>query len=117
MLGVKVMMVYLVVFVFIVFDVATGVLKGIYNGKVNSSCLRKGMVRKFTEMLTLFGCNLLQEGIYYFDFGFSPTLLVPMGVYICTMEMVSIIENICEIIPDFKTFFEPYLEKLKDKDK
>ena len=110
------MLIFLCVFVFISFDVVTGILKAIYTVKVNSSCLRKGMIRKFTEMLTLFGCKLFEESVYYFDFGFSPTLAVPMTVYICTMELVSIIENLCEIIPEFKLFFSPYLEKLKGSD-
>ncbi len=111
------MTVYLIVFLFICFDVLTGVMKALYNGKVSSGCLRKGMIRKFSELVILFGCDLLQYTMVYYDLGLQFSIFKPMGGYICVMEFVSIVENICEIVPQFNTFFEPYLAKLQKGEK
>lgn len=115
--GCKRLIVYLIVFLFICFDVLTGFMKALYNGKVSSGCLRKGMIRKFSELVILFGCDLLQYTMVYFDLGLQFSIFKPMAGYICVMEFVSIVENICVVVPQFKVFFEPYLAKLQDGEK
>lgn len=107
---------YLVVFGFICFDVLTGVLKAFYNGVVNSSCLRRGLIHKFTELLTLVGCGLIEYTANYYEIGNIPDLVSAFAIYICVMELISIIENLSEINPILSGFFKPYLEKLKRGD-
>ena len=48
--------------------------------------------------------------------GFELPLLNVVSVYICTMELISIVENICEVNPQMYALFSPYLKKLKQKD-
>lgn len=105
---------WLIVFCFIIFDVISGVLKALTIGNVSSKCLRIGLIHKFTELLTLFGTQLLELGIAYLDITIIPPLFKPFTGYICLMELVSIIENLSEINPILKGFFSPYLEKIKE---
>lgn len=107
---------YIVVFGFICFDVITGILRAIYKGVVNSVCLRKGLIHKFTEILTLVGCGLIDYSADYYDIEKFPNLVSAFAIYICTMEIISIIENLSEINPVLSGFFNPYLEKLKKGD-
>ena len=107
---------WVIVLTFIIFDVVTGLLNAWYHGKLNSICLRHGLIHKFTELLTLFGCNLLEYAIDYLDYSIIPPLFKPFAIYICGMELLSIIENLSELNPDLNNFFKPYLEKLKDGD-
>lgn len=107
---------YVVVFGFIVFDVVTGIIRAIYTGNVNSSCLRKGLMHKFTELLTLVGCSCINYIAGYYHIGNMPDLVSAFSVYICTMELISIIENLSEVNPILSSFFKPYLEKLKKGD-
>ena len=107
---------YVVVFGFICFDVATGILKAFYIGSVNSTCLRKGLIHKFTELLTLVGCGCIDYVVGYYHIANMPDLVSAFSIYICGMELISIIENISEINPILSGFFRPYLEKLKKGD-
>lgn len=104
---------YIVVFGFICFDVVTGILKAIYKGIINSSCLRKGLIHKFTEILTIAGCGMIDYIANYYEIEKFPDLISAFAIYICTMELISIIENLSEINPTLSGFFKPYLEKLK----
>lgn len=107
---------YAIVFGFICFDVITGIIKSFYNGNVNSSCLRKGLIHKFTELLTLVGCGGINYLACYYHIGNIPDLVSAFGIYICTLELISIIENLSEVNPILSGFFKPYLEKLKKGD-
>lgn len=104
---------YIVVFSFICFDVVTGILKAVYKGIINSQCLRKGLIHKFTEILTLVGCGLIDYSADYYGIDKFPDLVSAFSIYICTMELISIIENLSEVNPVLGGFFKPYLEKLK----
>lgn len=110
------MFTWIIVLSFIIFDIITGLLNAWNKGKLNSTCLRQGLIHKFSELLTLFGCNLLEYAINYLDYSIIPPLFKPFTIYICGMELLSIIENLSELNPDLNNFFKPYLEKLKDGD-
>lgn len=105
--------IYIVVGIMIIFDVATGLMKALYNRDVNSTILRQGLFHKLSEIITVAGCGLLDYGTHYIDFGFEIKILRPVAIYICVMELISIIENICEVNEPLKKFFKPYLEKLR----
>ena len=107
------MKIYIVVAVFILFDIITGVIKALYKDGLNSTALRKGLFHKLSEIVTVAGCGLLDYGTHYIDFGFEVPILKPVATYICIMELVSIIENICEVNSPLRKFFSPYLDKLK----
>lgn len=101
---------------FIVFDIITGFVKALYHKDVDSSMLRKGLFHKLSEFLTLVGSFLLNYVADYINLGFELPLLNVVSVYICTMELISIVENICEVNPQMYALFSPYLKKLKKKD-
>ena len=106
--------IYIVVAAFILFDIITGIIKALYHEGINSTKLRKGLFHKLSEIVTVGGCGLLEYGTHYVDFGFDVPVLKPVATYICVMEFVSIIENICEVNEPLRKLFMPYLSKLKD---
>lgn len=107
--------VYITVGIFILFDIATGILKALKNEGLNSTYLRQGLFHKLSEVLATIGAGLLEYGIKYVNLGVDIPVLDVVAVYICSMELVSIIENLCEVNPALGKLFKPYLEKLKDK--
>ena len=106
------MKVYIIVGCFILFDIVTGILKALYKGKLNSTLLRKGLFHKLSEIIAVVGSGLLQYATTIVDFGVNVPLLPIVSVYICLMELVSIIENLCVVNPKLKKLFSPYLEKI-----
>ena len=106
---------YIVVSAFIIFDIVTGIIKALYQGGLDSTKLRKGLFHKLSEIVTVGGCGLLEFGSGFVDFGFDIPVLKPVATYICIMEFISIIENICEVNEPLRKFFMPYLSKLKNE--
>lgn len=107
----------LIVIGFIIFDVITGILKSINKGNLNSTELRKGLIHKTSEILAVAGSALLEYVCAYIEFGVELPLIGAVSVYICLMELISIIENLSEVSPLLKKLFGPYLEKLKAHEK
>lgn len=107
--------IYIVVGAFILFDIITGIIKALYQDGLDSTKLRKGLFHKLSEIVTVGGCGLLEYGTHYVDFGFDVPVLKPVATYICIMEFISIIENICEVNEPLKKLFMPYLSKLKQE--
>lgn len=108
--------VYIVVLCFILFDVITGIIKGIYTKKLNSTVLRQGLFHKIAEIITVFGTGLMQFGMVYVDLGVDIPLLPVVSSYICIMEIISIMENLAQVNSTVGRLFNPYLEKLKQKE-
>lgn len=109
------MKVYVVVCGFIVFDVITGITKALYKEGLNSTYLRKGLLHKLSEILAVIGCCLIEYAGDYVNLGIDLPILNGVAIYICMMELISIIENICAVNPHLAKLFNPYLEKLKEK--
>ena len=108
--------VYITVGVFILFDILTGFVKGLYKEGINSTYLRQGLFHKLSEVLAVVGSGLLEYGLGYVELGIDIPVLKVVAVYICTMELVSILENLAEVNPALGKLFKPYLQKLKEKD-
>lgn len=106
---------YFIVLGFILFDILTGFIKATYQGNYNSSEMRKGGLRKLTEILSVILSGLLEYVVAYIDLGVNVPLLGVVSAYIAIMELISILENICVVSPTLSNLFEPYLEKLKEK--
>ncbi len=104
---------YIVVLLFILGDIITGVIKALYNEGLNSTVLRKGLYHKLAEIITLVGAGLIDYTADYIELGFSTHVYNYVACYICLMEIVSIIENLSEINPALNSLFKPYLEKIK----
>lgn len=108
--------VYITVGVFILFDILTGIIKALYKEGLNSIYLRQGLFHKLSEVIATVGAGLLEYGARYIDLGIEVPVLSIVAVYICVMELVSILENLAEVNPHLAKLFKPYLEKLKEKD-
>lgn len=107
----------IVVLVFIIFDIITGIVKALYQEGLNSTLLRKGLYHKLSEVLTIFGSWLIEYSFDYINLNIDVPVLEGVAVYICIMELVSILENLAEINPSLAKLFKPYLEKLKGSEK
>lgn len=106
---------YIVPFVLICFDFLTGFIKAIYNKKLDSTILRKGLFHKLAELLALIGCGSVDYAINFIDLPLDLPLLPSIAIYICIMEIISCCENLCELNPALNNFFAPYLQKLKNE--
>lgn len=107
------MAVYVVVGVFILLDIITGIIHALYKGEMNSTKLRKGLYHKLSEVIATGCAGLYEYGAVYFDLGFELPVLKAVAAYICMMEFVSISENLAETNPTLRKLFAPYLSKLK----
>ena len=108
---------YFVVLGCIIFDIITGIIKALANEGLNSTILRKGLFHKLSEVLSMIGAGLAEYGAQYLELGINVPLATAVCTYICIMELISIIENICEVNPGMAKFFKPYLNKLKNEEK
>lgn len=106
---------YITVAAFILFDIITGIIKALYKEGLNSTFLRKGLFHKLSEILAVIGSGLLEFGIQYVNLGIEIPVLGVVTVYICSMEFVSIAENLAEVNPALAKLFKPYLEKIKNE--
>lgn len=104
---------YIAVACFILFDIITGIIKALYNEGLNSTYLRKGLFHKLSEVIAIIGSGLLEYGMNYIELGVELPVLNVVAIYICSMELVSILENLGEVNPALGKLFKPYLEKLK----
>lgn len=98
---------------FICFDVLTGFLKAAKNKNWNSTPLRKGMYNKAGEFLTMIAAYGLEYAAVELNLGWDIPAAGAAIAYVCIMEGVSIMENLCELSPGLRKLFGPYLEKLK----
>lgn len=98
---------------FIAFDIVTGLLKAMHNGNISSSVLREGLFNKMAEILALIGSYGLEIACVYMEFPFDVPVCGAVAIYICLMELISCIENLCAVNSSLCKLFEPYLAKMK----
>lgn len=103
----------IIVLGFIVFDVVTGLIKAGYNGDYNSAIMRQGGFHKSMEVMAMAVAYFVEHAIVYINIGVDVPAVPAVTVYICIMELISILENICAVNPQMCALFKPYLDKLK----
>ena len=103
----------IIVLGFIVFDVVTGLIKAGYNGNYNSAIMRQGGFHKSMEVMAMAVAYFVEYAIVYINIGVDVPAVPAVTVYICIMELISVIENICAVNPQMCALFKPYLDKLK----
>ena len=89
----------IVVFGFIAIDCTTGIIKAVKNKKFTSSIMREGLFHKIGNILAVLLGIYVDYAMSIIDFGVNVPIAIPICVYISTMELGSIIENIGEINP------------------
>lgn len=103
----------IIVLGFIVFDVVTGLIKAGYNGDYNSAIMRQGGFHKSMEVMAMAVAYFVEYAVVYINIGVNVPAVPAVTVYICIMELISILENICAVNPQMCALFKPYLDKLK----
>ena len=98
---------------FISFDVLTGLIKAFKENGYNSTIMREGGYHKSMEIIAVVGAYLLEYAIKYVELGINVACVNVVVAYICIMEFISILENMCAVNPELCALFKPYLEKLK----
>lgn len=102
--------------IFILFDIITGLLKAWHNKQIDSTVLRQGLFNKLSEIIAVAFSAFLEYGSAQIHIGIELPVVAVVASYICLMEFISVIENLCEINPRLSKFFSRYLQKAKEKE-
>lgn len=81
-------------------DIITGIISGFKNKDIQSAKLRDGLFKKVGFILCYFVAWLVDTQGDKVGFQISVQILPIIIIYVCTTELISILENICKINPD-----------------
>lgn len=90
----------IVALVFNALDLVTGIITAIKNKDIQSSKLRDGLFKKVGFVLCYFVAWLIDTQGELIGFKLGTNILPIIILYVCTTELVSILENISKINPD-----------------
>lgn len=90
----------IVVLLFIVLDVVTGIIKAVMKKELNSTVMRNGLFHKSAFLLAIAFAYACEYGMMFLDLGFTMPIVAAVCIYICLTETVSILENLGEINPE-----------------
>lgn len=93
-------MVYLIVGVFIVLDILSGIIKAYKEKGYDSTIMREGLYHKCGTIICVVLGVLVDYTQTIVDIGVTMPVANAICVYIILMECCSIMENICAINPD-----------------
>lgn len=90
----------IIALIFNAIDIVSGLIAGIKNKSIQSSKLRDGLFKKVGFIFCYGLAWLIDTQGYLVGFKIGVEILPIIILYVCTTEVVSIIENICKINPD-----------------
>jgi toxin secretion/phage lysis holin len=90
----------IIALIFNALDLITGFITAVKNKDIQSAKLRDGLFKKVGFMLCYFVAWLVDTQGTIIGFQFGVSILPIIILYVCTTELVSILENICKINPD-----------------
>lgn len=90
----------IIALVFNALDLITGIITAVKNKDIQSSKLRDGLFKKIGFILCYFVAWLIDTEGSMIGFSLGTPILPIIILYVCTTELVSILENICKINPD-----------------
>lgn len=90
----------IIALVFNALDLITGIIAAVKNKDIQSAKLRDGLFKKVGFMLCYFVAWLVDTQGTRIGFQFGMPILPIIILYVCTTELVSILENICKINND-----------------
>lgn len=90
----------IIALVFNAIDIISGVISAVKNKSLESSKLRDGLFKKIGFIICYLVAWLIDTQGYRIGFNVGVNVLPIIILYVCTTELVSIIENICNINPD-----------------
>lgn len=97
-------------------DLISGIISAVKNKDVKSSKLRDGLFKKVGFILCYFVAWLIDSQGKTIGFTIGTPLLPIVVLYVCTTELVSILENISKINPDIKSSKLMELFHISDKE-
>lgn len=101
-----------VVFLFIVIDYVTGLIKAVKNGDWKSARMKDGLFSKLGEICSMVLMYVLELALPYINVQIGIPFVQALGVYLVIMELGSIIENLGAINPlladKLKNIFEDF---------
>lgn len=90
----------IIALIFNALDLITGIITAVKNKDIQSAKLRDGLFKKVGFMLCYFVAWLVDTQGKVIGFQFGVPILPIIILYVCTTELVSILENICKINQD-----------------
>lgn len=90
----------IIALVFNALDLISGIITAVKNKCIQSSKLRDGLFKKVGFILCYFVAWLVDTQGKRIGFQFGTSILPIIILYVCTTELVSILENICKINQD-----------------
>ena len=109
-------MVYIIVGILIVLDIATGLIKAFKEKSYTSSIMREGLFHKCGSVALIVLGIVADYAQTLVDIGVKAPVSNAICVYIILMEIGSIIENIGKINPKLvPSIIKPYFTKLTNQ--
>lgn len=105
----------ILVVVFMMADVLTGVLKALKNKELSSTKAREGMYKKASFIMFVAFGYLSDFAMEYVDMGFKFPAAVTISTLIILTEAISVLENLGSINPDLVKMVAPFLSALNTK--
>lgn len=93
-------MVYIITFAFILLDFVTGLVKAFATKSYSSTIMREGLFHKSGSILIIVFGSLVEYAQAFMDLGVTIPIATTLCIYVCLMEIGSIIENVCMINPN-----------------
>lgn len=90
----------IITLVFNALDLITGIITAVKNKDIQSAKLRDGLFKKVGFIMCYFVAWLVDTQGSRIGFQFGISILPIIILYVCTTELVSILENICKINHD-----------------
>lgn len=93
----------LITLCFMCSDIVFGLLQATKNKCLDSSKMRDGLFHKIGFIGAIVLAYLCEYALAYIDLGFTAPLVIPVCVFICLTEAVSILENLGKLAPELAT--------------
>lgn len=90
----------IIALIFNALDLISGIISAVKDKDIQSAKLRDGLFKKVGFMLCYFVAWLVDTEGDIIGFKFGVSILPVIILYVCTTELVSILENISKINPD-----------------
>ena len=87
------------VFIMIIADVVSGFLKALKKGDIKSSVMKDGLISKAGEAFVVLFTLMVDRLSPIININIGIPVLQAISIYICVMELASVIENIGAINP------------------
>ena len=103
---------------FMVFDIISGLAAAIINKEVSSSKMRVGLGHKVVMLLFItLALGIEVVSLHVSGLGLDGVTVYAVCVFICIMEVASILENLCKAYPELsKSKIMSIFERVLDKE-